>query len=104
MAETEPTEPTEPNPDDTAPPSAHPAQLRCTMCGYPLDGLTIQKAFVTCPECGFAQRLLACSSEPSRRLSGVKTAGLMVLLLVVGGPMTALVLIYLIVLVRVFFG
>lgn len=81
-----------------------PARLRCTRCEYPLDGLVIQDAFAKCPECGFRQLLLAYSPHPKRRRFGIKTAGLIVLLLVVGGPMTVFVLAYLVVLIQMFFG
>lgn len=81
-----------------------PARLRCTRCEYPLDGLVIQDAFAKCPECGFPQLLLAYSPHPERRRFGIKTVGLIVLLLVVGGPMTVFVLAYLVVLIQMFFG
>lgn len=37
--------------------------LRCAVCGYPLAGLRIDKASVTCPECAYAQPLVAWDPE-----------------------------------------
>lgn len=38
-----------------------PPLLKCSQCDYPLDGLTVKDASVTCPECAFNQVLIAWS-------------------------------------------
>jgi len=37
--------------------------LHCDSCGYPLAGLTIDRATVTCPECSYPQALLVWSER-----------------------------------------
>lgn len=37
--------------------------LKCSSCGYQLTGLTIEKAFVCCPECSFHQPLAVWDPE-----------------------------------------
>lgn len=44
--------------------AAAPGPLRCTRCGYHLDGLVVNRAVVDCPECGFPQVVLAYVPYP----------------------------------------
>ena len=40
-----------------------PPPVTCTQCGYSLDGLSIDGARVTCPECAFGQVVVSWSPE-----------------------------------------
>ena len=47
-------------PPDAQPfPTAAPGPLRCVRCRYNLDGLPARNSVIDCPECGFAQGVLA---------------------------------------------
>lgn len=40
-----------------------PLPVTCTQCGYLLDGLTVNGARISCPECNFGQILVPWSPE-----------------------------------------
>lgn len=55
--------------------------LKCTKCGYLLEGLAIEKGIVRCPECGRLRRLAA---RPVRERWSIHLCTVILLALVVG--------------------
>jgi len=68
---------------------AHLRPLECANCKYPLTGLTIDRAYVICPECSSPQGLIVWSPEVAPEKSPMH--GLVVAFAIIGAIWTVLV-------------
>lgn len=76
---------------DAQPDPIHHAQLEpiiCGRCGYELSGLTIDRAYVNCPECSYVQGLVTWAPEVTAKRP--KLYGVMIFFAFLGMICTAL--------------